>query len=105
MLEALINRLDRDKARASAPPEGPRCTPFGTRSIHRELEKFKFLEFFGGLDGTATEAWLENMAMFFSFRDYTSNVKVYMAVFQLKGSTLIWWKTLLPQLNMTVKDV
>ena len=28
-----------------------------------------------------------------------------MEVFQLKGSTLLWWKTLLPQLNMAVKDV
>ena len=28
-----------------------------------------------------------------------------MAVFQLKGSTLLWWKTLLPQLNMVVEDV
>jgi hypothetical protein len=28
-----------------------------------------------------------------------------MAVFQLKGSALLWWKTLLPQLNMAVEDV
>jgi len=28
-----------------------------------------------------------------------------MVVFQLKGSTLLWWKTLLPQLNMAVEDV
>jgi hypothetical protein len=28
-----------------------------------------------------------------------------MAVFQLKGSALLWWKTLLPQLNMVVEDV
>jgi hypothetical protein len=28
-----------------------------------------------------------------------------MAVFQLKGSTLLWWKMLLPQLNMVVEDV
>jgi hypothetical protein len=32
-------------------------------------------------------------------------MKVYMAVFQLKGSTLLWWKILLPQLNMTIEDV
>jgi hypothetical protein len=32
-------------------------------------------------------------------------MKVCMAVFQLKGSTLLWWKTLLPQLNMVVEDV
>jgi hypothetical protein len=32
-------------------------------------------------------------------------MKVRMEVFQLKGSTLLWWKTLLPQLNMVVEDV
>jgi hypothetical protein len=37
--------------------------------------------------------------------DYTSNMKVCMVVFQLKGSTLLWWKMLLPQLNMVVEDV
>jgi hypothetical protein len=28
-----------------------------------------------------------------------------MVVFQLKGSTLLWWKMLLPQFNMVVEDV
>jgi hypothetical protein len=28
-----------------------------------------------------------------------------MVVFQLKGSALLWWKMLLPQLNMAVEDV
>jgi hypothetical protein len=32
-------------------------------------------------------------------------MKVCMAVFQLKGSTLLWWKMLLPQLNMAFEDV
>jgi len=32
-------------------------------------------------------------------------MKVCMVVFHLKGSALIWWKTLLPQLNMAIKDV
>jgi hypothetical protein len=45
------------------------------------------------------------MAMFFALRDYTSNMKVHMVVFQLKQSALLWWKTLLPQLNMVVEDV
>jgi hypothetical protein len=96
MSEALISRLDRDEARALAPAEVPPCAPDVTGSIHHELEKVKFPEFFGALDGTAAEAWLENMAMCFALRDYTSNMKVCMAVFQLKGSTLLWWKMLLP---------
>ena len=43
--------------------------------------------------------------MFFALHEYTSNMKVCMEVFQLKGRTLLWWKTLLPQLNMVVEDV
>jgi hypothetical protein len=105
MSEALISRLDREEARAPAPAEVPPRAPAVTGSIHRELEKVKFPEFFGAPDGAAAEAWLENMAMCFALRDYTSNMKVRMAVFQLKGSALLWWKTLLPQLNMVVEDV
>ena len=105
MSEALIKHLDRDEARASTPPEGPLRAPIGTGSIHHELEKVKFLEFTGAPDGIATEAWLENMAMCFALCDYTSNMKVRMAVFQLKGSALLWWKTLLLQLNMAIEDV
>ena len=65
----------------------------------------KFPKFFGASEGTATEAWLENMVVLFALHDYTSNMKVRMAVFQLKGSALLWCKTLLPQLNMAVEDV
>jgi hypothetical protein len=97
--------LDRDEARASTPAEVPLREPTVTGSIHHELEKVKFPEFFGAPDGAAAEAWLENMMMCFTLRDYTSNMKVLMAVFQLKGSALLWWKMLLPQLNMVVEDV
>jgi hypothetical protein len=90
MSKALISRLDRDEARALTPAEVPPCTPAVTCSIHHELEKVKFLEFFGALDDADTEAWLENMAMCFELCDYTSNMKVRMAVFQLKGSALLW---------------
>jgi hypothetical protein len=105
MSEALINHLDRDEARAPASAEVPPRALVSTGSVHRELEKVKFLEFFGALDGIAAEAWLENMAMCFALRNYTSNMKVRMAVFQLKGSALLLWKTLLPQLNMAVEDL
>jgi hypothetical protein len=87
------------------PPEGPPRAPIGTSSIHHELEKVKFLEFFGALDDVVVEAWLENMVMCFSLHDYTSNMKVCMAIFQLKGRYLLWWKTLLPQLSMVIEDV
>ena len=63
MSEALINHLNRDEDRASSPPEGPPRAPIGTSSVHRELEKVKFLELFGALDDVVIEAWLENMVM------------------------------------------
>ena len=105
MSKALISRLDREEARELTPVEVPPHAPVDTGSIHRELDKVKFPEFFGAPDGATIEAWLENMAMCFALRYYTSNMKVCMAVFQLKGITLLWWKTLLPQLNMAVEDV
>jgi hypothetical protein len=46
--------LDRDEARAPTPTEVPPRAPVGTGSIHRELEKVKFPEFFGAPDGAAT---------------------------------------------------
>jgi hypothetical protein len=105
MSEALISQLDRDEARAPTPTEVSLRAPAVTGSIHRELEKVNFFEFFGAPDGATAEEWLENMVMCFALRDYTSNMKVCMAVFQLKGSTLLWWKTLPPQLNMAIEDV
>jgi hypothetical protein len=105
MSEALISRLDRDEARAATPAEVLPRAPAVIGSIHRELEKVKFPEFFGASDDEATEPWLENMEMCFTLHDYTSNMKVRMAVFQLKGSALPCWKMLLPQLNMAVEDV
>jgi hypothetical protein len=90
MFEALIICLDRDEARVSAPAEVPQYAPAVTGSIHSELEEVKFPKFFGALDDAAIETWLKNMAMCFTVCDYTSNMKVYMAVFQLKGSALLW---------------
>jgi hypothetical protein len=51
MSEALINRLYRDEVRASIPNEGSQRTPASSGSIHRELEKVKFLDFMGAMDG------------------------------------------------------
>jgi hypothetical protein len=56
MSEALIIHLDRDDARELTPPEGGPRASVGTSSIHCELEKVKFLEFFGAPDDTAIEA-------------------------------------------------
>ena len=56
MSEALINHWDRDEARALASPEVLPRAPTAIGSIHHELEKVKFLEFFGAPDGASTEA-------------------------------------------------
>jgi hypothetical protein len=105
MSEALISHLDRDLARVMAPLKGPPCTLVDIGSIHCELEKVKFPDFFGAPDDATVERLLENMEMCFALHDYTSNMKVHMEVYQLKGNALLWWKTLLPQLNMAIEDV
>jgi hypothetical protein len=61
----------------SLPNEGSQHPPVVSGSVHRELKKVKFPEFMGSTDGLAAEAWLENMAMCFALRDYTSNMKVH----------------------------
>jgi hypothetical protein len=105
MSEALISHLDRDLARVRAPLKGPPCTLVDIGSIHYELEKVKFPDFFGAPDDATVERLLENMDMCFALHDYTSNMKVCMAIFQLKESSLIWWNTLLLEMNMVVKDI
>jgi hypothetical protein len=105
MSEALINRLDQDEGRVFVSNEGSQRTLAGSSSIHKELEKVKFPKLSGATDGLVFKAWLENIEMCFALRDYTSNMKVHMVVFQLKRSVLLWWKTILPQLNMDVKEV
>jgi hypothetical protein len=105
MSEVLINCLDWDERRDSVPNEGSHHPPVVGSSIHRELEKVIFPEFWGATDGLVIEAWLENMVMCIALRNYTSNMKVRMEIFQLKGSVILWWKTFLPHLNMVVEDV
>jgi hypothetical protein len=81
MSEALINCLDRDEGTTSVLNEVSQHAPIGSSSIHKELEKVTFLEFMGATDDSSVEAWLENMAMCFTLRDYTSNMKFHMEVF------------------------
>jgi hypothetical protein len=76
--------------RTVLPNEGSQCTPKTSNSLHRKLEKVKSPEFWGTMDDFAAEAWLENMEMCFKLCDYTSNMKVHITVFQLKGSALLW---------------
>jgi hypothetical protein len=84
MSEALINHLHRDEA-THVPNKVRQRATTGRVSFRREPEKGKFPEFLGATENMANEAWLENMAMCLALHDYTSNMKVCMAVFQLKG--------------------
>jgi hypothetical protein len=54
MSEALIIYLNRDESKAPTPPEAPPHASIDTGSIHRELEKVKFLELFGASDDAAS---------------------------------------------------
>eukprot|EP00253_Pinus_taeda_P028988 PITA_28988 len=79
MSEALINRLKREHGRPVIQNETPQDT---TRNdVRRDLEKVRFPKFQGSTDGQSAEAWLENMAMCFTLRDYTSNMKAKMEEF------------------------
>jgi hypothetical protein len=53
----------------------------GSNSIHRELDKVKFHEFMGAMNDATVKVWLVNMVMCFTLYDYTSNMKIFMAVF------------------------
>jgi hypothetical protein len=101
----LINLLHRDEGRASTPNEGSQCPLFDSSIIDRELEKVNFPKFWGAMDSLATKAWLKIMVMCFTLHDCTYNMKVYMEVFQLKGSVILWWNTLLPELSMVIENV
>jgi hypothetical protein len=58
MSEALISRLGRAEARASAPAEVPLRAPTVIGSFLREIVKVNFPEFLGASEGAATEAWI-----------------------------------------------
>jgi hypothetical protein len=105
MSEALINRLDRDEARVWHPLRFHCALRLVLVAFTVNLRRSNFLSSLVPRMAQLLEAWLENMVMCFSLHDYTSNMKVCMVVFQLKGSALLWWKTLLPQLNMAIEDV
>jgi hypothetical protein len=80
ILEALTNHLDHDEGRYFVPIEASHHPPIVSGSVHRELEKVKFSEFWCSTDGLAAKYWLDNMEMCFSLRDYTSKLNFCMGV-------------------------
>jgi hypothetical protein len=73
--------------------------------ITRELQKIKLPEFVGGRASERAEAWLEGMTRCFSLRDYASNSKAKITIFQLRDSALNWWGNLERQLHLTPDTV
>jgi hypothetical protein len=78
---------------------------FPPEDIMRELQKIKLLEFSGGHASERAEAWLEGMTRCFSLRDYASNLKAKITIFQLRDSALNWWGNLERQLHLTPDTV
>ena len=83
------------KSRGEFPPE----------DITRELQKIKLSEFAGDRASEHAEAWLEGMTRCFSLRDYASNSKAKIVIFQLRDSALNWWGNLERQLHLTLNTV
>jgi hypothetical protein len=73
--------------------------------ITRELQKIKLLEFVRGCASERAEVWLEGMTRCFALRDYASNSKAKIAIFQLRDSALNWWGNLERQLHLTPNTV
>jgi hypothetical protein len=52
--EALVNHIDRDEEITYVPNESSQRTPARSGSIHKELEKMKFIKFWGATNDLAT---------------------------------------------------
>jgi hypothetical protein len=88
-------------------PEASRDSGGGPppEDITRELQKIKLPEFAGGRASERAEAWLEGMTRCFALRDYASNSKAKIAIFQLRDNALNWWGNLERQLHLTPDTV
>jgi hypothetical protein len=88
-------------------PEASRDSVGGPppEDITRELQNIKLSEFARGRASERMEAWLEGMTRCFSLRDYASNSKAKIAIFQLRDNALNWWGNLERQLHLTADTI
>ena len=67
-------------------------------SKSHDLEEFKKSKppyFNGEIEkGEEAEAWLLGLKKYFRVHDYSKNLKVWIAVFNLNGKASIWWEDL-----------
>ena len=73
--------------------------------ITQQLQKIKLPEFVGGHASERAEAWLEGMTSCFALRDYASNSKAKITIFQLRDNALNKWGNLERQLHLTPDTV
>jgi hypothetical protein len=84
-------------------PEASRDSRGGPppKDITQELQKIKLPDFSEGRASERAEAWFEGMTRCFVLRDYASNSKEKIAIFQLRDNALNWWGNLERQLHLT----
>jgi hypothetical protein len=93
-----------EEARAGA-GGAPAAMEDGRYLQNPKNQKIKLPEFAGGRASERAEAWLEGMGRCFALRDYNSNSKAKIAIFQLRDSALNWWGNLERQLHLTPDTV
>ena len=59
----------------------------------------------GNTKGEVAEAWLENMHICFELRNFSSNQKAKLDIYQLKESALLWWRNLESQLGYSMSTL
>jgi hypothetical protein len=63
--------------------------------LEGEFKKIKPSTFDGeSRTGEEAEAWLLDIKKYFQIYNYSSNMKVRMAIYNLKGKESIWWQDL-----------
>ena len=66
-----------------------------TDHLEREFKKIKPTTFDGeSRKGEEAEAWFLDIKKYFQIYNYSSNMKVRMAIYNLKGKAIIWWQDL-----------
>jgi len=103
--EALLDRPGGNTSMAGTSTQGVGHDHLSEDDLHRELEKVRLPIFKGTTKGEVAEAWLENMNLCFALRNYSSNQKVRMAIFQIKESALLWWRHLESQMGWNISTV
>ena len=76
-------------------PRIPKIRKRKVDHLEGEFKKIKPTSFNGeSKTGEEAEAWLLDIKKYFQIYNYSSNMKVRMAIYNLKGKASIWWQDL-----------